>query len=345
MCETARVTAKDAWIGRTVGKYRLERRIGQGATGVVYRASGPEGGTYAVKLLAEALAKVPMLRRRFEREARVLDELRHPNIVAIQSFGIADDAAYLVMEYLEGQGLDERLHAEAFDPRKALMIMAPVLDGLAFAHDAQIVHRDLKPANVFWESRTPANGGSLEEASVDTARIKLLDFGLAKFLSTDQMSADGTLTRRGRIVGTPAYMAPEQISGLGLDARVDVYAAGILLYELLADARPFEYESRSQLLRAHLFEDLPPLGIKAPGLVVDERLERVIRRALAKDPEQRYANASELRAALADFDETAVDPRGTSPRAAAFLRATELHDDQRSRKRRRRTPLLTTRSR
>jgi serine/threonine-protein kinase len=270
-----------------IDDYRLESRIGAGATGIVYRASHP-GRTQklAIKVLHENLGRISSLKRRFEREARALSRLAHPCIVHIADFGVSADATYLAMELLEGETLETRMQRAPIEPNEILPIIKPVLAGLSFAHEMQIVHRDLKPANVFLAP------------DATESQVKILDFGLAKFLAIDELSSDATLTRKGRIVGTPAYMSPEQITGVSLDVRADVYAAGVVLFEMIADLRPFDYERRSELLRAHLFEKPPEMSAVRPGLVVDPELEAIVRRALAKDPAERFANAGAMLRAL-----------------------------------------------
>ncbi len=277
----------DDLVGRTLDGYALEAKIGSGATGVVYRArrAGDERPV-AITVLNENLGQISSLRRRFEREARALSRLTHPRIVHISDFGITPEATFIAMEVLEGDTLEEILADGPVAPESAVAIVKQALEGVSFAHDLQIVHRDLKPANIFLQFK----GGKPD--------VKVLDFGLAKFLSVDELSEDATLTRRGRIVGTPAYMAPEQITGGTLDVRADVYAAGVLLFELLADRRPFDYARRSQLLRAHLFEPVPSLASVRPGLSVRPELEAIVRRALAKDPGARYADARAMLEAL-----------------------------------------------
>lgn len=276
----------DALIGRSLGGYRLEMKLGTGATGVVFR--GVQEGTKAVaiKVLNENLGSISALKRRFEREAKVLAKLRHPNIVDVLEFGVSPEGlTYIVMELLEGRNLEQFLDDAPIQPAYAIEVLREVLKGLAFAHQRQIVHRDLKPANVFL-------CGEREKT------IKLLDFGLAKMLSDDDVCEESTLTRRGRIVGTPAYMAPEQIVGVGLDVRADVYAAGILLFELLADRRPFTSENRSELLRAHLLLPPPTLHEARAELDAAPALEALIARALAKAPEARYRDGAEFLEAL-----------------------------------------------
>jgi serine/threonine-protein kinase len=299
----------DPLLGKTLGGYTIDRRIGSGATGVVYAARDAAERVVAVKVLNEALGQIRSLRRRFEREARALSKLQHHKIVHIEDFGVVEEIVFIAMEYLEGETLEDRITREPIDAERALDVTRQVLTGVAFAHARQIVHRDLKPANVF-----------LLSSGSETMEAKVLDFGLAKFLSIEELSQEGTLTRRGRVVGTPAYMAPEQITGVSLDLRADVYAVGIMLFELLADRRPFDSERRSKLLRAHLFEEVPKLASVRPGLVVDPALEAVVHRALAKDPADRYADAAELLQALEPFDGSAATlaraPRGRKRKRA-----------------------------
>ncbi len=282
------MAAGDFLLGKDLGAYRIDVTIGSGATGVVYRAT-PHDGTapVALKVLHDNLGSITGLERRFKREARVLKKLSHPNIVEIAEFGMEDGRTFIAMELLEGQTLEERLEESPLEPLEALKIYEPILEALAVAHEHDVVHRDLKPANVFLEK----NGG-----------VKLLDFGLAKMLSIDETaSEDGTLTRKGRIVGTPAYMAPEQITGVFIDVRADVYALGVMLYELLADRRPFLYERRSELLRAHLLEPVKPITEAREGLWVHEKLATLIERSLHKDAGKRFKNAKEMLDALRDL--------------------------------------------
>jgi serine/threonine protein kinase len=284
----------DELLGKSLGPYRVEYRLGAGATGVVFRAEElGTGRAVALKVLSESLGTIGSLRGRFEREARLLARLDHPNIVHIAGFGVAEQSTYIAMELLEGRTLEQELADGPIDPRRGLEVVMELLAGLAVAHRAGIVHRDLKPANVFLLRPDPLAVGRPD-------RVKLLDFGLAKLLS-DEPSAEGeerTLTRNGRIVGTPAYMAPEQITGVALDVRADVYAAGILLFELLADRRPFESERRSELLRAHLLTAPPALRAAREGLEVHPRLEAVVRRALEKSPDARFSDAQGMLDAL-----------------------------------------------
>ncbi len=297
-----RVVDDELRKGSKLGGFILEERLGSGATGVVYRAHR-DGQAYAVKVLARDLANADVLKKRFEREARILRKLNHPGIVAVEAFGIEGPDAYIVMELLEGETLEECLARGPLAPEETLAVLQQVLLALAHAHEKNVAHRDLKPANVF-----------LVEGSQNGAPdVRILDFGLAKFLSGDESDQEGTLTRKGRVVGTPAYMAPEQITGVSVDERVDVYAAGVMLYELIADERPFAANKRSELLRAHLFEDVPPFS-EFEGLSVDRKLEAMVRRALAKDPARRFASAQKFHDALARFSAKALGPGVTRRR-------------------------------
>lgn len=302
----------------TLGQYRVEYRLGAGATGVVFRGRDTKSDAIvALKVLNENLGTISSLRRRFEREARLLTKLEHPNIVHIASFGVQDTYTFIAMELLEGRTLEDALDEAPLDPLRAIEVMTEMLRGLAFAHEKEIVHRDLKPANVFLVRPTTSEAPP-GTSSPQRDRVKLLDFGLAKLLSDDGGEGeDGTLTRKGRIVGTPAYMAPEQITGVSLDVRADVYAAGILLYELLADRRPFLSDRRSELLRAHLLAPPPPLETVRQGLTVHPELEGLVQKALEKNPNDRFPSAQAmLDALLALPPKPARMPSGdTSPRA------------------------------
>ncbi|HEY8428582.1 MAG TPA: serine/threonine-protein kinase [Sandaracinaceae bacterium] len=271
------------------GRYRIEGKIGTGGIGIVYRAVQlPLERPVAVKVLHEDLAALDELRARFEREARVLSALTHPHVVSISDYGIDEDRPFLVMELLEGQTLEDVLRESPLDPERALAIARQILRGLAFAHSKGIAHRDLKPANVF-----------LQRMPDGSEHVKLLDFGLARMVQSDGQADDQpTLTKRGVVFGTPAYMSPEQASGGEADERSDVYSAGVLLFELLAGRRPFLGETRAELLRAHLTSPVPRLASVRPELRVKPELADLIDTAMAKEESERYADARDMLAAL-----------------------------------------------
>jgi len=279
-------------------RYRIEGVIGGGGIGAVYRAVQlPLERPVAIKVLHDDLLELTELRKRFEREARVLSALTHPNVVSISDYGIDGDRPYLVMELLEGRTLEELLRKEKLEPAHAFSLAHQVLEGLAFAHDKGIAHRDLKPANVFLQ----------KTARDDREHVKLLDFGLARMVSTDLRGPDDvTLTKRGVVFGTPAYMSPEQASGMPAEERSDVYTMGILLFEMLAGRRPFVGETRAELLRGHLADPLPRLASIRPELRAHADLVELLDVATAKTPADRYPSAGAMLAALDALPERAA---------------------------------------
>jgi serine/threonine-protein kinase len=303
------VTAEDERIGRLLdGRYRIVALIGSGGIGAVYRAEHAAlDRSVAVKVLLEGFGEIPELKRRFVREAKALSALSHPHVVPVIDFGLEPEA-YLVMELLEGQTLEDLLREGPLPPARALRIARQILSGLAFAHGRGVAHRDLKPANVFLQALPDAQD-----------HVRLLDFGLAKFLDDERGESDATLTKAGMVFGTPAYMAPEQATGERADARADVYSAGILLYELLTGRRPFNDPTRAELLRAHLLTRPPPAGNTRPGLVLSAELQAILDRALAKEIPLRFQDASAMLAALDALPDggATIDPHANTDGAAS----------------------------
>jgi len=283
-------------------RYRIHSLIGEGGVGSVHLADDlTERRWVAIKVLNEDVASNVGLRERFERETRALFALAHPNIVAVHDFGVVEKAPYLVMEVLEGQTLESLLEEGALAPARALDIVSQLLNGLAFAHGQGLIHRDLKTANVFMV-RTP-DGRDY---------VKLLDFGLVKFLDKTRWGAETTLTAVGEVFGTPAYMSPEQAMGRRADARSDVYSVGVVLFEMLTGRWPFMVEDRAAMLRAHIATPVPWLLEMRPDLPMATELDTILQRALAKESAQRFADAREMAAAVA-----ALDPRALAGRAAS----------------------------
>jgi len=280
--------------GASIAGHRIEAPLGGGAMGFVYRARAADGTPVALKVLHPAVLERWDLRRRFEREAQALAAVTHVNVIGVRELGEADGRLFLAMELLDGETLEARLVRERLDPDEALAIADAVLAGLAYAHAHGILHRDVKPDNVFL-ART-----------VHGVVPKLLDFGLAKQTSDDPWGPRTVLTSQGMLLGTPAYMAPEQIRASAVDARVDVYAMGVLIFEMLTGTFPFVAEEVSELFRMHLCEPPPSLEEARHDLGVAPALEAFVQRALAKDPDARFVDAGAMRRALAKIPRPAA---------------------------------------
>ena len=281
-----------------VGHLQLGRKLGEGGMGVVYQAHHRRLGTrVAMKLLRPEVAGRAAYSRRFLVEARALSRLRHPGIVQCFDFGIGEgDVPYIVMEYLEGETLEERLRGDArIDLAIALEIGGQVARALAAAHRAGVIHRDVKPSNIFLLGER------------DSVRVKVMDFGLAKLLEPETSSTPDLSTATGGLLGTPAYMSPEQCRGDGrIDARSDVYSLGCVLYAMLCGRPPFAGRGMGDYVTAHLTCPPPPPRALEPSITPG--LEHVIMTALAKDPDERQSSMEELTRALAEL---ASDPTRT----------------------------------
>ncbi len=287
--KAAHAPAKDldvdaaALLGRVlVDKYKVTGLLGVGGIGRVYRAEHLVlRRAVALKVLLEQYQCVPELQRRFEREAMALAALTHPNIVTITDFVSSRDVTFLVMELVEGQELGDLIEEGPLAAGDAFMVMEQLLSSLAYAHEREVIHRDLKPQNVLVR-RLP--GGRLH--------AEILDFGLAKFM--DGSGPGANLTKTGLIIGTPAYMAPEQASGATADQRSDVYAAAIMFFEMLTGTLPFEGEENVELMRQHLLTEPPKLVDRAPDARIAPELEAFIQRALAKRGADRFADGTAM---------------------------------------------------
>ena len=294
----ARGDEHDPIVGQVLGgRFRVEAAIGHGGMGQVYAARHEVlGRRFAVKVLLPSLDADPRSVRRFLREADAISRVVHPNVVAMTDFGRAEDGRYyLVMEYLDGETLARRLRRQGRPaPDLALLWLGQLVAALEAAHAERVVHRDLKPSNLM-----------LVPAGRARELLKVLDFGLARDLSTDK-----TLTSRRQIIGTPGYLAPEQIRKEPVDERTDVYAVGCIGYELLTGAPPFS-GSMPSVLRAHL-EDAPARPDTEGRLA--EGLWRVLARCLAKSPDQRFPTAAALAGALESL--VGERPRQASDRTA-----------------------------
>jgi serine/threonine protein kinase len=269
---------------KTLGRYNIERTIGKGAMGVVYEGVDPRlGRRVAIKTilkshLDEDTAKDYSMR--FVREAQAVARLNHPNIVQVYDFGEEGDIAYLVMEFIRGKELKTFFDAnERFDLKEAVRVMCELCDALDFAHSAGIIHRDIKPANVMLDAQ---------------ARTKLTDFGVARVQDSDKTSVERT--QAGTMVGTPAYMSPEQITGGNIDKRSDVFSAGIILYQFLTGEKPFT-GSGAWTIAKKIIQEEPPLPSSLNNAVTP-LFDAVVNRALAKNPDQRFQSARDLSVSL-----------------------------------------------
>ncbi len=273
-------------IGIRLGSYEILCKLGAGGMGEVYRARDAKlGRDVAIKVLPSEFSDHADALSRFEREAKILAALSHPNILSIYDFGKEGGTAYVVTELLEGETLRERLGRERLAWRKAVETTASIADGLAAAHGKGIVHRDLKPENIFL---------------CKDGQVKILDFGLAKLYTRmkDDQTDPGTRggTSPGTVMGTVGYMAPEQVRGEETDARSDIFALGCLLYELLTGEKAFKKDTPTETLWAILKEPVPEPSLAVPGLPPE--MDRLTARCLAKSPQERFQSASDLAFAL-----------------------------------------------
>ena len=263
-------------------RYQILERLADGAMGVVYRAVrlGLDRPV-AVKVMHASLRDEMKGKERFEREAKLMARLEHPHCVSIIDFGLHAHKPYVVMELVRGRSLFEVLSEQGrFEITRALDIMGQVLSGLAHAHEQGIIHRDIKPANIMVTPKAPLG-----------VHVRILDFGLATILGSSASLSDGVA------VGTPSYMAPEQCRGDELDARVDLYACGIVLFEMLTGRKPFVAAEPIETVKLHLKEPAPRRSDVAPGEY--GAVEDIVARALAKSPADRYPSAVAMAEALA----------------------------------------------
>jgi serine/threonine protein kinase len=283
---------------RVGGRYVVKERIGSGGMAQVYRGEHTTiARQVAIKVLAAAYSKHPATVVRFLQEARAASQVAHENVVEVTDFGETETGQpFIVMEYLAGESLAATMVAEGpFEWSRAQPILLQILAALCAAHDHRVIHRDMKPGNCFRIERM---------GTVDF--IKVLDFGIAKVLREDGTGI--TLTQQGTVMGTPDYMAPEQCRGTKVDARSDLYAVGVMAYEMLTGKLPFRADEAVDVMHMHVFEPPPPMREVAPHVEVPARVEALVRKVLAKDPDQRPASAGDLARAL--LSEGEPEPSG-----------------------------------
>lgn len=292
----------ESLIGQTLGQYQLVEQIGKGGMATVYKAFQPALNRYvAVKVLPPYYAHEPGFAERFTREAQAIAHLDHPHILPIHDFGRQGDISYLVMKYVPAGTLRDRL-GQPLAPVEAVELIEQIAGALDFAHERGILHRDVKPGNILIDER---------------GWIYLSDFGLAKIVESSVQ-----LTGSGVGVGTPAYMSPEQGQGLAVDARTDIYALGIILFEMLTGHVPYEAETPMAVVIKHITDPIPIPRQINPN--IPEAVNRVLLKALAKNREDRFASAGALAAALRQAVQ-GLDPYIAAAPIAPVPEATALH--------------------
>jgi tRNA A-37 threonylcarbamoyl transferase component Bud32 len=298
--------APDPYINTTIdGRYRVESPLGEGGMGVVYAGRHKViNKKVAIKVLRGEMSRDREMTERFLQEARAASSIGHPNIIDISDFGtLPDGAAYFVMEFLEGRSLAGVLNETKPVPLKRLLHVArQTADGLHAAHGQQIVHRDLKPDNVY-----------LIDRGNEKDFVKILDFGIAKVASSNTQK----LTRAGTVFGTPHYMSPEQAAGAPVDHRTDIYALGVIMYEMASGRVPFDADNYMGILTQHMYKAPVPIRVLVPppNSDIPPGLEAIILKALSKKPEQRYQDMAELGEDLARVE------RGEMPLAVSEMMA------------------------
>lgn len=283
------------YVGRVVaGKYRVESMLGEGGMGRVFRATQLTlDKPVVLKVLRQNLLSDERTVARFQREAKAASRLNHPNSISVLDFGQDESGAlYIAMEYVAGRDLHYILTREWPLPEaRTVRIVSQVLSALADAHRAGVIHRDLKPENIMVE---PRHGGEVDF-------VKVLDFGIAKIQEAEGEEGQ-PLTRAGFVCGTPEYMSPEQARGMGLDQRSDLYAVGVILYQLTSGMLPFEADSAVGLATKHLTELPRPPSMRRGDLTLSAAMERLILKALSKSPADRPQTADAFKAELSAVD-------------------------------------------
>jgi serine/threonine protein kinase len=292
--------------GQMLGPYRIINQVGRGGMATVYKAYQPSVDRYvAIKVLPSQLAESREFAARFQQEARIIAKLEHPHILPVFDYGESDGVAYFVMRYMDAGTLKEKMiEGRPLPLHEIDRLFTQLADALSYAHSRGIVHRDLKPANVLIDAQ---------------GNVFLTDFGIAKLLE----SASPRLTQTDAIMGTPAYISPEQAQGQTVDQRSDIYSLGIILYEMVTGSVPFTAETPLAVLFKHISDPLPPPSLVKPD--IRPAIEKVILKALAKDPRDRFATAAEFVAAWERAQQTVghvaesetVPPARAQPQAGA----------------------------
>jgi serine/threonine protein kinase len=294
----------DPRIGTVLAeRYRIDSLIGEGGMGKVYQAEHIlMRKRLAVKVLHRELSSVPELVARFEREAMAAAHIEHENVAAATDFGkLADGSVFLVLEYIEGRCLRDELEKGPMPPARALHIGRQIAAALGSAHALGIVHRDLKPENVM-----------LVEKAGDPDFVKVLDFGVAKVPIAETPGVK-SITKSGMVFGTPEYMAPEQALGQQLDGRADLYALGVMLFEMISGARPFAGDSKVSLIGQQLAKPAPKMSERVPGLSVPPEVEHIVHRLLEREAGKRMRSANDVATGIGAIIGPPARPRFATP--------------------------------
>ncbi len=272
-------------------RYRIDALVGEGGMGKVYSAEHVlMRKRLAVKVLRRELTSVPEVVARFEREAMAAGNIEHPNVAAATDFGkLPDGAVFLVLEFVSGHSLRDEIARGPFQIERALHVARQISSALSAAHAQGIVHRDLKPENVM-----------LVEKGGDPDFVKVLDFGIAKVPLGEAVGpkAGNPITKAGMVFGTPEYMSPEQALGQNVDGRADLYALGVMFFEMLSGVRPFSSQSSVGILGQQLSKPTPSFAERSPGLIVPPAVEQIAHKLLARDASERFQSAPELSRAI-----------------------------------------------
>ena len=285
-------------IGQVLdARYRIEAHLGSGAMGAVFRARHVRlPRSFAIKVLHPRFVSEPKLVRRFEREARLAGKLSHPNVVAVLDFGESDGSSFMVMDLAVGPTLGRLITGAPFERARAIRLLRQLCDGLAHAHGHGLIHRDLKPENVIVEPQ-----GSEE-------LIRIVDFGIAILRDSAAGGAgEGRVTTSGLVLGTPHYMAPEVATGRAFDHRADLFALGVIAYEMLTGKMPFDGDGVA-VVHANIECEPPAMAARAPQVTVDPALEAFARRLMARAPDARFPTARAAREVLDQLERGAPVP-------------------------------------
>lgn len=313
-------------------RYLLREPLGVGGMGQVLDCHDRRvGRDVALKLLQDRYAELDELSLRFELEAKIQARLEHPGVVPVYDIGVREDGAvYFTMKRVHGLTLEQivaRLSiggediSKKYSRRRLLTAFSSLCLAVAYGHSRGVVHRDLKPGNVILE------GVAGDEEGLDGARVRVLDFGMAKLIHGSASASITALTEQNMVFGTPEYMAPEQARGDDVDARSDIYSAGVLLYELISGKLPFRGNTPIGIMTAHLTEEPAPPSSHAPERQIPPALESVVLHAMAKQPEARYPSARHLREALERALTSPDDTQSIAPPSKDDLSLTDTQHD------------------